>query len=216
MTQTLERITHPAKNSATHSILWLHGLGADGHDFAPIIPHLNLQPHTRVLLPHAPIRPITINNGYPMRAWYDITQLNINARSSDPQSIQTSHQQLLKLIEEEQENGIPAKNILLAGFSQGGAMALHTGLRTPCAGILALSCYLLMPETLTPAANPNLPILQMHGTQDPIVSYSLGQQAHNTLIQLNYQPQWQSYPMAHEVNGEQIQAIAQWLNQLGF
>ena len=215
MTQSLERITIPARTNATHSIIWLHGLGADGHDFEPIVPHLNLSAHTRILFPHAPVRAITINGGMPMRAWYDIT--SFERRHEDSQGISASFAQLKALYEEERANGIAAQNILFAGFSQGGAMALHLGLRLPCAGILSLSAYLLDAENTPPAdQNHTLPILQIHGEYDNIVPYGLGEAGMEILLHKGYHPQWQSYPIAHEVSGEEIAAIADWLHQQGF
>lgn len=215
MTQALDRITVPARTEATHSIIWLHGLGADGHDFAPIVPMLGLAAHTRVLFPHAPVRPITINNGMAMRAWYDI--VSFERRHEDSAGIAQSFAAIQALYEEEKARGIAAENILFAGFSQGGAMALHLGLRLPCAGILSLSAYLLDAEN-TPAAdkNPILPILQIHGTYDPVVPYELGEAGMEVLLHKGYQPQWLSYAMAHEVVAEEIAAIAAWLQQQGF
>lgn len=215
MTQALERITVPARSEATHSIIWLHGLGADGHDFAPVVPMLGLAAHTRIIFPHAPVRAITINHGMPMRAWYDI--ITFERRHEDSAGIAASFAQLQALYEEEIARGIAAENILFAGFSQGGAMALHLGLRLPCAGILSLSAYLLDAENTPPAGNRrDLPILQIHGEYDPVVPYALGEAGMEILVHKGYQPEWQSYPMAHEVSAEEIVAIAAWLKQRGF
>lgn len=215
MTQRLDRITIPAHSEATHSIIWLHGLGADGHDFEPVVPMLNLAAHTRVIFPHAPVRAITVNGGMPMRGWYDI--VSFERRHEDSAGIAASFAQLKALYEEERAQGINAENILFAGFSQGGAMALHLGLRLPCAGILSLSAYLLDAEN-TPAAGDKrtLPILQIHGEYDNIVAYALGEASMEVLLHKGYQPQWSSYPIAHEVSAAEIGEIAAWLNALGF
>lgn len=215
MTQSLERITVPARAAATHSIIWLHGLGADGYDFEPVVPMLGLSAHTRILFPHAPVRPITINNGMAMRGWYDIK--SFERRHEDSAGIADSFTLLKALYEEELGNGIAAQDILFAGFSQGGAMALHLGLRLPCAGILSLSAYLLDAENTPPAGrNSALPILQIHGEYDPVVPYGLGEAGMEMLLHKGYRPQWESYPIAHEVSAEEIAHIAAWLRGLGF
>lgn len=215
MTQALSRITVAATGQATHSIIWLHGLGADGHDFEPVVPMLGLAAHTRVLFPHAPVRPITINGGMPMRGWYDI--VSFERRQEDSAGIADSFAALKMLYDEEIRSGIKPENILFAGFSQGGAMALHLGLRLPCAGILSLSAYLLDVDN-TPAAGEKsrLPILQIHGSYDNVVPYALGELSHNILLQKGYLPQWQGYPISHEVSQEEIRFIAAWLQSVGF
>lgn len=215
MTQSLDRITVPAHSTATHSIIWLHGLGADGHDFEPVVPMLDLGDHTRVIFPHAPVRTITVNGGMPMRGWYDI--ITFERRHEDSAGIADSFNLLKALYEEELAQGIPAENILFAGFSQGGAMALHLGLRLPCAGILSLSAYLLDAEN-TPVAGEkrSLPILQIHGEYDNVVVYALGESSMEILLHKGYQPEWSSYPIAHEVSAPEIAEIAAWLNGLGF
>ena len=217
MAQPLERITRGAEKNATHSIIWLHGLGADGHDFAPIIPQLHLRPTTRVILPHAPVRPVTLNNGLPMRAWYDLKDLSFDQRDEDLAGIEASAAQILAIAAEEEARGIPVENILYAGFSQGGVIALHVGLRHPCAGILALSTYLADRDHAPPADCAHCPpILQMHGTHDPVVPYTAGKASYNILKSKGYAPAWKTYPMQHQVIPEQITDIAAWLNEQGF
>lgn len=215
MTQALTRITAPAAGKATHSIIWLHGLGADGHDFEPVVPMLGLGAHTRVIFPHAPVRAITINGGMPMRGWYDI--ISFERRHEDTSGIADSFSLLKALYEEELAQGIAAQNILFAGFSQGGAMALHLGLRLSCAGILSLSAYLLDAGNCPPAGKrSHLPILQIHGEYDNIVPYALGESSRDILLDHGYHPQWQGYPISHEVSLEEIAFIASWLQSLGF
>lgn len=215
MTQSLDRITLPALSEATHSIIWLHGLGADGHDFEPIVPMLDLAAHTRIIFPHAPVRAITINNGMPMRAWYDI--ISFERRHEDHAGIAESFTLIKALYEEERAHGIAAQNILFAGFSQGGAMALYLGLRLECAGILSLSAYLLDAESTPPAThNRTMPILQIHGEYDNIVPYALGEAGMETLLHKGYLPQWSDYPIGHEVSAPEIAEIAAWLKTLGF
>lgn len=214
MTQALSRITVPAAATATHSIIWLHGLGADGHDFEPVVPMLGLGRHTRIIFPHAPVRPITINGGMPMRGWYDI--VSFERRHEDSAGIAASFAALQALYDEEVQSGIAPRNILFAGFSQGGAMALHLGLRLPCAGILSLSAYLLDADNLPAPADSALPILQIHGSYDNVVPYALGEVSREALLAKGYYPQWQGYPIAHEVSREEIDFIAAWLHSLGF
>ena len=213
MTQ-LEQIIHPSQGRPESSIIWLHGLGADGNDFIPIAAMLKLKPTTEIIFPNAPVRPITINGGMAMRGWYDITDLSL--RGHDREGIADSAQAIQAIYNTKIEQGIAPEQILFAGFSQGGAMALHCGIRNPCAGILALSCYLLNPEA-TPVADENAPpIMMMHGTHDPIVAYALGEQSCATLRDKGYDVTWQHYPMGHEVSLPEIAGIAKWLQQRGF
>jgi phospholipase/carboxylesterase len=200
-------------------IIWLHGLGADGHDFEPLIPQLGLVDAlgVRVVLPHAPRRPVTINGGSVMPAWYDIVAQDFN-RGQDSAGIRESEQQLQALIRREIESGIPAENILLAGFSQGGAIVLHTGLRypQPLAGILALSGYLLQPDALAAehaAVNDRIPIMMAHGTRDPVVPLSMAEQSREVLQQQGYRVAWHSYPMQHAVGPDEVRDIRDWLVQ---
>ena len=200
-------------------IIWLHGLGADGHDFEPLIPQLGIVETlgVRVVLPHAPHRPVTINGGMEMPAWYDIRATDFQ-QGQDSTGIRESEQQLCDLIQREVDGGIPAEHILLAGFSQGGAIVLHTGLRypQPLAGILALSTYVPLADTLKTeavAANSQVPILMAHGMQDPVVPVKLALQSRDLLVALGYQVRWHSYPMPHAVCPEEISDVRDWLSQ---
>ena len=200
-------------------IIWLHGLGADGHDFEALIPQLDVVATlgARVVLPHAPRRPVTINGGMVMPAWYDIFAPDFK-HSQDSVGIRESGQRLQALIRREIDSGIPAAQILLAGFSQGGAIALHTGLRhaQPLAGILALSTYLPLAASLTAeaaAANCGVPVFMAHGEQDPVVPLSLAMQSRDILQQQGYSVSWHSYPMPHAVCPEEVRDIRDWLVQ---
>jgi phospholipase/carboxylesterase len=200
-------------------LVWLHGLGADGHDFEPLIPELRLVDEfgVRVILPHAPPRPVTINGGMVMRAWYDVLSPDFGYHEDD-RGIRQSEQQLLALIAREVANGIPPARIVLAGFSQGGAMALHAGLRypQPFAGILALSCYLPLPESLAREgceASRAVPIMMAHGLHDPLIPLGLAEQSRDRLRRLGYAVDWHTYPMPHAVYPQEIRDIRQWLEQ---
>ncbi len=200
-------------------LIWLHGLGADGHDFEPLIPELRLvnELGVRVVLPHAPLRPVTINGGMVMRAWYDVLSPDFGY-AEDSRGIRQSEQQLLALIEREVTNGIPASRIVLAGFSQGGAMALYTGVRypQPFAGILALSCYLPLAESLareSGEASRAVPIMMAHGVSDPLIPLSLAEQSCDRLRELGYLVDWYSYPMPHAVYPQEIRDIRHWLEK---
>jgi phospholipase/carboxylesterase len=206
--------TQPARAS----IIWLHGLGADGYDFVPIVPALDVPTldTVRFVFPHAPIRPVTLNAGMPMRAWFDVTGFDRNALQ-DEAGIRASDAAIREWIERERERGIEARSVVLAGFSQGGAMALFTGLRYPerLAGVLALSTYLPLGPALADegsAANRDVPILMCHGRFDPVVSIEYGERSHEHLTKLGYTVDWREYPMQHEVSPEEIAAIAQWLS----
>jgi phospholipase/carboxylesterase len=198
-------------------IIWLHGLGADGHDFESLMPQLGVVETlgVRVVLPHAPSRPVTINGGMVMPAWYDIPAADFR-QGQDSTGIHRSGQQLQALIRREIDAGIPAERILLAGFSQGGAIALHTGLRYPqsLAGILALSTYLPLADSLAveaAAANRDVPVLMAHGVQDPVVPLSLATQSRDILQQQGYSVTWVTYPMPHAVCPEEVRDIRDWL-----
>src|SRR5262245_37744308 len=200
-------VTTPAPKAA---VIWLHGLGADGHDFVPIVPELGLKDtfEVRFVFPHARMRPVTINNGYVMRAWYDIKFTALSGEE-DEIGIRESEARVRGLIERERESGIAVERILLAGFSQGGAIALHTALRYPqkLAGVLALSTYLPIRGTVRQemaAANRNLPISMAHGTQDSMVPLALGERSRDALAQMGFTVTWKQYPMAHEVNPQEI------------
>lgn len=200
---------------ASHVVIWLHGLGADGHDFEAIVPELNMpeQLPVRYVFPHAPMRPVTVNGGEVMPAWYDIVDLG---RQVDTDGIHASDRHLRALIKRELDAGIASEHIVLAGFSQGGAIVLHTGPRfeKPLAGILALSTYSPTVRALAnerSTANLNIPIMMAHGLQDPIIPISLAVVARQALIDLNYAVQWHTYPMAHQVCRAQIEDIRAWL-----
>ncbi|MBD3671510.1 MAG: alpha/beta fold hydrolase [Gammaproteobacteria bacterium] len=219
MSETDTEIVIEPEGKATACVIWLHGLGADGHDFEPIVPELNLPSGhgIRFLFPHAPYMPVTINQGYVMRAWYDILSMEI-AAEQDEAVIRQSASMLESLIEEQCAQGISPERIVLAGFSQGGAIALHTALRYEkrIAGILALSTYLPLVERFDSErsdANRETPVFIGHGTQDPIVPHSLGVQTRRVLKDLDYKVEWHEYPMAHSVCMEEIRDIGRWLEQ---
>ena len=201
----------------TASVIWLHGLGADGHDFEPIVPEL-ITPGERALrfvFPHAPVRPVTLNNGYAMRAWYDIAALNRGA-PQDEAGIRASQVRITELIRRENERGVATAHIVLAGFSQGGAMALFAGPRYPekLAGIMGLSCYLPLAASLASersAANQATPIFLAHGTQDPVVAPELGTEAQRQLEAAGYAVEWHAYSMPHSVCPQEVADIAAWL-----
>ncbi len=204
---------------ARHAVIWLHGLGADGHDFEPLVPYLRLDPErgVRFVFPHAPKRAVTINMGLIMPAWYDIRDLTLEG-DVDERGIADSTEQVRALIARENERGIETSRIVLAGFSQGGAIALHAGLRHPerLAGILALSCYLVRGGELATersAANDETPIFQAHGTHDPMVPLEAGLAARDRLLELGYAVEWHTYPIAHEVGPHEIQDVGRWLGQ---
>ena len=199
------------------TVIWLHGLGADGHDFAPIVPQLQpqLTVPTRFIFPHAPLRPVTINNGYVMRAWYDIAAFDLS-QAEDADGINASARQLDILIQREIGNGIAARHIVLAGFSQGGAIALHTGLRYPrrLAGILALSTYLPLAATVDAERHPancDAPIFMGHGEEDTVVPLAHALASRQLLQELGYQVEWHSYAMPHSLCNEEVDDIAAWL-----
>jgi phospholipase/carboxylesterase len=199
------------------SVLWLHGLGADGHDFAPIVPEL-VRPHwpaIRFVFPHAPVQPITINNGVPMRAWYDIVSMDFRSRA-DSAGVEASIVALELLIEREIARGIPAERILLAGFSQGGAVILSALLRRtrPLAGLIALSTYLPDPAKAAAARVADaisVPVFMAHGTQDPVIPVAIAEHTAQTLGALGLPVEWHTYTMAHQVCAEELHALGEWL-----
>lgn len=206
---------------AQGSIIWLHGLGADGHDFESIVPELGLggKRSLRFVFPHAPVRPVTINGGMSMRAWYDILTLE-RGGPQDEAGIRESSRLLEMLIEREHERGIPYEKIVLAGFSQGGAIALHTALRYPhrLAGLMALSTYLPLQDSFdrevlhnADAQSQELPIFMAHGSSDPMLPMALGQHAHTILEKAGYEVEWHDYPMAHAICAAEIADIRNWL-----
>ena len=203
------------------SVIWLHGLGADGHDFEPIVTELQLPDSLplRFVFPHAPVRPVTINGGMEMRAWYDIVSLDADGRS-DEQGIRESSEILDALIQREIERGIESDRIVIAGFSQGGAIVLHNALRNShkFAGMMALSTYLPLPKTIdaevddvADAGDTSLPVFMAHGTFDPMIPYQGGRHSAARLEQLGYRVDWHEYPMAHGVCPQEISDIRDWL-----
>jgi len=202
---------------ADHAVIWLHGLGADGHDFPPVVPELRLAPALAVrwVFPHAPAIPVTINGGMVMPAWYDIRGLDFHQRH-DEEGIRLSAARLTGLIERENERGLPCERIVLAGFSQGGAIAAHVALRHPqrLAGLVCLSTYLVLPDTL-PAerspANRDLPIFQAHGTLDPMVPFARGLASRERMCELGYSVEWHEYPMEHQVCLEELRDLGRWI-----
>ncbi|MEJ0087788.1 MAG: alpha/beta fold hydrolase [Pseudomonadota bacterium] len=217
--KTLETVTVETGPNPTAAIIWMHGLGADGHDFEPLVPELLDQglPALRFIFPHAPVRPVTINNGYQMRAWYDI--IGIDRRSAEDFSgIQASADAITALIRAENARGIPSSRILLAGFSQGGAMALHLATRFPkkLAGVIALSCYLPLAKEFASersAANLATPIFMAHGSQDPVVPFSLGDESRRVLEGTGYRVEWHVYPMPHALCAEEVADLKGWLGK---
>jgi phospholipase/carboxylesterase len=210
--ETVEVVTGPEPRLA---VIWLHGLGADGHDFEPMVPELNLPFTARFVFPHAPVLPVSINAGMPMRAWYDIFGLSGDVQE-DATRIRASAAAVAKLIDREIERGMSSERIVLAGFSQGGAVALHAALREPrtLAGVIALSTYLPIAETVAAErspANARLPILMAHGTSDPVLPLTLGEMSRQMLVNLGYDVEWHTYPMAHAVCADEVAAIAAWL-----
>lgn len=207
----------PAAAGDAASVIWLHGLGADGHDFVPLVPELRLAPpaELRFVFPHAPVRPVTLNGGMPMRAWYDIRELSTAGRQ-DVAGTRESAARIGDLVAREMGRGRPASRIILAGFSQGGAIALHTALRHPqrLGGILALSTYLPLHESVAAeasAANRDIPILMCHGLHDPVLPYALGELSRDALTSLGHSVEWKAYPMQHEVCRPEIADISAWL-----
>jgi len=212
MLDAIEITTAP---SPRLSVLWLHGLGADGHDFEPIVPELKLGFPVRFIFPHAPVRPVTINGGMAMRAWYDISGLEI-AQRQDAAGIRASMRLLGELIEREIARGVAAKDIYIAGFSQGGAIVLAGGLRYPqrLGGIVALSTYLPIAESTDAEAdahNREVPIFMAHGLLDPTISHALGEMSRDYLAQRGYGIEWHAYPMAHAVCAEEIADLKRWM-----
>ena len=218
MNKYSEKITISPIKKAIGSVIWLHGLGADGHDFVDIIQQLNLPKdlYLRFIFPHAPLRPITINNQIRMRAWYDIYSLEY-LNHEDKIGITQAQQSINKLIEQEMiKEDIPSKKIILAGFSQGGAIALYVGLRYPTllGGILALSTYLPLSGKLLKEANKanqDVPIFMAHGNADLVLPFTLGYKTFELLKQLSYSIEWHHYPMGHQISIEEIKAIKRWL-----
>jgi phospholipase/carboxylesterase len=200
-----------------HSIIWLHGLGADGQDFVPIAGELELPVAVRYIFPHAPMRPVTINGGFVMRAWYDIAGPGIDAQQ-DAAGIRASQSLVEALIAQEVARGIAPHNIFLAGFSQGGAIALHTALRqvSPLGGVLALSTYLPLAESVARellASTSATPIFMAHGRSDPVIPYALGVVSRDALLKFGYAVEWREYAMQHSVCDAELRDIEAWLTR---
>ena len=214
--ETIEQETGPSPQWA---VVWLHGLGADGHDFVPLVPELVRPewPALRFVFPHAPVRAVTINNGARMRAWYDIVGLDFPTRA-DSQGVDQSIAQASALIDREHARGIPAERVLLAGFSQGGAIALAAGLRrkTPLAGVIGLSTYLPGAETAADAqteAATRQPVFMAHGSADPVIPLIHAERSAQLLTRLGFEVEWHRYPMAHQLCGEEVRDLGDWMTQ---
>ena len=216
MGDLLEAVEIETAPSPRASVLWMHGLGADGYDFVDIVPALGLRrTPVRFVFPHAPMRPVTINRGMVMRAWYDVRD-DVGIRREDEAGVRESQARLEALIAREHTRGVPSERVVLAGFSQGGAMALHTGLRHAerLAGIMALSCFLPMADRIAGeahAANRATPIFMAHGIHDPLIPLARAVYARDALTALGYGIEWHEYPIPHSVSDAEIMDIAAWL-----
>jgi phospholipase/carboxylesterase len=217
----LETIQIDTAPNPTVSIIWMHGLGADGSDFVPIVRELDLSgcPPIRFVFPHAPMMPVTMNGGYIMRSWYDILLGEELTRREDEAGLRRSQQAIEQLIAQEKARGIPSNRILLAGFSQGCAMTLQTGLRypEPLAGLLCLSGYLTLPDKVASerhAANQATPIFMAHGLGDPVIPVQRARDSKDLLLQMGYKLDWHEYPMQHSVCMEEIEDIGAWLKRV--
>ena len=216
----LDGVEHETGSQPTHSVIWLHGLGADGHDFAPIVPELRLPASlaVRFVFPHATIQPVTINGGMAMRSWYDILTPNLVKRE-DEAGIRISQQAIQALIARENARGVPTSRIILAGFSQGCAMTLHTGIRLKekLAGLMGLSGYLPLIDMAAQerhSANAATPIFLAHGTHDPVVTLERAEASRAKLVELGYSVQWHTYPMPHSVCAQEIDDISSFLQSV--
>jgi len=216
--QTPDVVEVTTGENPTGSVIWLHGLGADGHDFEPIVPELRLPTglSLRFVFPHAPVQPVTINGGMSMRSWYDIRSFDSDGRA-DRDGLLKSSAFLEELIGLEIERGIEPDRIVIAGFSQGGAVAIHTALQTEhnIAGLMALSTYMALPEDAQSAAcRKDLPIFMAHGSFDPVLQIDWGRSSADKLIEHGFTVEWHEYPMAHAVCPQEIAAISQWLSTI--
>lgn len=214
--ETAEQIVLEPAAAPDAAVIWLHGLGADGHDFVPVVPELGLPAGHRIrfVFPHAPVRPVTINNGMAMRAWYDIKSLS--AEEQDAAGIRASEERVAAIVATQRAEGIAAQRIVIAGFSQGGAIALHSGIRHPerLAGVIALSTYLPVHQTVAAEAHPanrGLPIFMAHGRYDPMVPFDIGRFSAQGLRAFGYDVEWHEYPMQHQVCAEEMVEIGSWL-----
>jgi len=220
MADLLDAVEIESAPSPTAAVIWMHGLGADGHDFEPIVPELRLPAGLpiRFVFPNAPLRPVTINQGHVMRAWYDIRAL-AGARREDEAGVRQSARQIEALVERERQHGIAPGRIVLAGFSQGGAMALHVGLRYAerLAGIMALSCYLPLADVLATEAAPanrDVPIFWAHGVHDPMIPLAMAELGRRQVAGLGYPIEWHQYAIPHSVSPEEIADVARWLGRV--
>ncbi|MGH8287064.1 MAG: alpha/beta hydrolase [Steroidobacteraceae bacterium] len=221
MTKLLETVDIETGTDPVASIIWMHGLGADAHDFEPIVPALAepLRRPLRFVFPNAPVRPVTVNASYPMRAWFDISVLGGSSVAPDEPGIRESAAAIRALVRRENEHGIPTNRIVLGGFSQGAGMAVFSGLRHPgrLAGIVALSGFPLLTSTLDAerqAANQETPIFLGHGTFDPMVDVRLGEELRSTLESRGYAVEWHTYPIQHTVSPEEVLHVAGWLRRV--
>lgn len=213
-------VEHETGADPRWSIIWLHGLGADGHDFAPIVPELveDDWPAVRFVFPHAPVRAVTINGGMRMRAWYDILGLEI-AQRQDEAGLRESIRFVHELVARENRRGVPSERVVVAGFSQGGAIALAAAVRYPekLGGVVALSTYLPIAESTEKErtdANRTLPVFMAHGNLDPVVGHALGLMSKGYLENLGYAVEWHSYAMPHSVSAEEIEALSTWFGRI--
>lgn len=216
--QTPETVEVITGENPQGSVIWLHGLGADGHDFEPIVPELRLAADLslRFIFPHAPVQPVTINGGMAMRSWYDIVSFDSEGRA-DRAGVLASSDLLEGLIAREIERGVAPQKIVVAGFSQGGAVAIHTALQTehPIAGLMALSTYMALPDDAASAVSrKDLPIFMAHGSFDPVLRMEWGRSSADRLIEAGYAVDWHEYPMAHAVCPQEIADISNWLSAI--
>ncbi len=220
-TKLLETIEIETAEGIEYSVIWLHGLGASGHDFEPLVPELKLlqRPGVRFIFPHAPIRQITVNGGAAMRAWYDINSMDFESRNQDDEGIAESVSQIDDLVNAEIEKGIPASNIVLAGFSQGGAIALQAGMTLPhsFAGIVALSTYLPMQAddmTAIPDTKLRMPIFMAHGRHDDVILFNVATSSRDILMEKKANLEWHEYDIAHSVSLEEVEDLSVWIRRL--
>ncbi|UMR31229.1 alpha/beta hydrolase [Massilia sp. MB5] len=220
MTQVLDNIEISTGDQPTVAVIWMHGLGADGNDFVPLVDELDLQglPAIRFIFPHARTMPVTINGGYVMRSWYDIVHTDLG-RQEDEAGLRASQLEVEALIAREKARGIPAQRIVLAGFSQGCAMTLQTGLRHPeqLAGLLCLSGYMPLADKIGAerhAANQATPIFLAHGRMDPVVPFARALATRELLDSLGYQLEWHEYPMQHSLCLDEVQHLNAWLRKV--
>lgn len=219
MSEYLSCVEIEPKGTAKGAVVWLHGLGASGHDFEPIVPMLQ-QPEVRFVFPHAPPMPVTINGGMVMPSWYDITTLERGPDRENPQHIRASAKLVEALIQREKDRGVPADKIVLAGFSQGAAMTLHVGMRhaETLAGLMVLSGYHLIPDTYEQErheANLRTPMLMCHGMLDDVLPIDLGKKAYDTMTTTRPEAivDWHEFPIGHEVSVPEVEVVADWLAQ---